>query len=69
MINMKLFEEEMKKRNISKIEMSNSLDMSRTAFYRKCNGISEFTLGEIKKISQILGQDSAINIFFTDKVS
>ena len=36
---------EMAKKEISIAEMCEKLHMSRSAFYRKCNGISEFTQG------------------------
>lgn len=50
-------------------DMCKKLDMSRSAFYRKCNGISEFTQGEIQNIVDILDLDSPIGIFFAGKVS
>lgn len=50
-------------------EMCEKLQMSRSAFYRKCNGISEFTISEIQKIVDILNLDSPMGIFFTEKVS
>lgn len=62
-------EYEMKRKKISKDEMCKALDMSRSAFYRKCNQISEFTLSEIQKIVDILDLDSPIDIFFNSKVS
>lgn len=60
---------EMQKKTISIQEMCDRLDMSRSAFYRKCNGISEFTQGEIQKIVDILELDSPMGIFFAEKVS
>lgn len=60
---------EMQKKNVSIREMCNRLEMSRSAFYRKCNGISEFTQGEIQKIVDILNLDSPMGIFFAEKVS
>ena len=50
-------------------EMCDKLKMSRSAFYRKCNGISEFTQSEIQKIVDILHLDSPMGIFFAEKVS
>lgn len=50
-------------------EMCDKLNMSRSAFYRKCNGISEFTQSEIQKIVDILHLDSPMGIFFAEKVS
>lgn len=63
------FEYEMKKRGVSKAEMCEQLNMSRSAFYRKCNGISEFTLGEVQKIVNILGLTTPVGIFFAEEVS
>ena len=45
---------EMAKQKISILDMCHKLSMSRSAFYRKCNGISEFTQGEIQKMVDIL---------------
>ena len=59
----------MKKKNVSIAQMCEKLGMSRTAFYRKCRGISEFTLSEIQNILNILELDSPIDIFFASKVS
>lgn len=60
---------EMSKRGVSIRSMCDKLNMSRSAFYRKCNGISEFTQGEIQSIVDILDLDSPMGIFFTEKVS
>lgn len=60
----KKFEAEMKKKGIKINKMCEILNMSRSAFYRKRNGISEFTLGEIQKIVEVLGLESPIGIFF-----
>lgn len=61
-------EYEMMKHNISKSDMCAMLGISRSAFYRKCNGESEFTQSEIQKIVDILDLKSPIGIFFTEKV-
>lgn len=60
---------EMTKRNVSIQDMCEKLNMSRSAFYRKCNGTSEFTQSEIQKIVDILELDSPMGIFFAEKVS
>lgn len=60
---------EMTKKKVSIGEMCEKLGMSRSAFYRKCNGISEFTQGEIQSIVDILGLTSPMGIFFAEKVS
>lgn len=59
-----LLEFEMKKHNISIGKMCESVGISRSAFYRKCIGQSEFTHSEIQKIVDILGLDSPVDIFF-----
>lgn len=60
-------EYEMMKHNISKSDMCAMLGISRSAFYRKCNGESEFTQSEIQKIVDILDLKSPMGIFFTEK--
>ena len=64
-----LLEYEMKKNGVSIADMCAKLGCSRSAFYRKCNGISEFTQSEIQTIVDYLGLDSPVGIFFTGKVS
>ena len=56
-----------KGKNIS--DMCEMLGISRSAFYRKCNGKSEFTISEIRKIVDFLGLDSPVEIFFAKEVS
>lgn len=60
---------EMKKKGITINKMCQHLGISRSAFYRKCRGISEFTQGEIQKIVEYLQLDSPVEIFFEKKVS
>lgn len=55
---------EMNKRNISIKMMCEKLGISRSAFYRKCNGITEFTLREIQIIIEYLSLESPDGIFF-----
>lgn len=62
-------EYEMNLRHVSKSDMRAMLGISRSAFYRKCNGESEFTQSEIQKIVDFLNLDSPMGIFFTEKVS
>lgn len=62
-------EYEMKSKGVTIEKLCNDLKISRSAFYRKCNGKSEFTQGEIQKIVDYLGLDSPMGIFFADKVS
>lgn len=68
-MNKALLEYEMKKRGVSIADMCEKLGCSRSAFYRKCNGISEFTQSEIQTIVDYLELDSPVGIFFTSKVS
>lgn len=62
-------EYEMKSRGITIEKLCAEIHISRSAFYRKCNGISEFTQGEIQNIVDYIGLDSPMGIFFADKVS
>ena len=62
-------EYEMKRRGLTVENLCENIGMSRSAFYRKCRGTSEFTLTEIQKIVENLGLDSPMGIFFTEKVS
>jgi len=61
-------EYEMKKRNVSQEKLCKAIHMSRSAFYRKCNGISEFTQSEMQAIIDYLGLSSPMGIFFAEKV-
>lgn len=62
-------EYEMKKRKVSQEQLCKAIGMSRSAFYRKCNEISEFTQSEIQAIVEYLELDSPMGIFFKEKVS
>lgn len=62
-------EYEMKNRGVTVEKMCADIGMSRSAFYRKCRGISEFTITEIQKIVDYLGLETPMGIFFADKVS
>lgn len=62
-------EYEMKSRGITIGQLCSALHISRSAFYRKCNGITEFTQSEIQRIVDYVGLDSPMGIFFTEKVS
>lgn len=62
-------EYEMKIRGITNEKLCKDLNISRSAFYRKCNGKSEFTQGEIQKIIKYLGLESPMGIFFAKNVS
>lgn len=60
---------EMSKKGVSCANMCEVLKMSRSAFYRKCNGKSEFTQSEIQKIVDYLELETPVGIFFDEKVS
>ena len=61
--------ERMAEKGFSIHEMYTALGISRSAFYRKCNGKSEFTLSEMNKILSLLGVKDPREIFFSHKVS
>ena len=62
-------EYEMKVKNVTIGDMCSKLGCSRSAFYRKCNGISEFTQSEIQTIIDYLELKSPMGIFFDAEVS
>lgn len=62
-------EYERKQKGISTEELCKAANMSRSAFYRKMNGKSQFTQGEIQAICDILALESPMDIFFDQKVS
>ena len=64
-----LLEYEIKKKGYNIADFCEKIGMSRSAFYRKCNGLTEFTISEIKTIMKTLDLDSAMPIFFADTVS
>lgn len=60
-----------KNKNMTRESLCEAINVSKTAFYRKCNGHSEFTRDEIERIAEVLdlsGED-ILSIFFTEKVS
>lgn len=65
-MNKALLEYEMNRKNISIGAMCEILGISRSAFYRKCNGKSEFTRAEIQKVVEVLQLDSPMDIFFAN---
>lgn len=64
-MNKVMLREEMRKRSITVVQITRELGISRSAFWKKCNGKSEFKLGEIKKITEILNTEKANEIFFS----
>lgn len=62
-------EYEMKIRGVTTTAICSELGISRSAFYRKKKGVSQFTQKEIAGIVRILNLESPMGIFFDDKVS
>ena len=59
----------MRERGVTVENMCEYLNISRSAFYRKCKGKSQFTQGEIEGIVNRLKLNSPMGIFFKEKVS
>ena len=68
-MNKALLEYEMKRAGKTAAEMCELLGISKSAWYRKVNELSQFTRAEIEKIVEILNLDSPVDIFFAKKVS
>lgn len=66
-MNVALLTYEMKRAGVTITEMCEKLEMSRSAFFRKCNGTSEFKQSEIQKIIKILNLKSPVDIFLQIK--
>lgn len=56
-------------RGLTAEKLSKAIGISKSAFSKKINGKSEFTLGEIQRIVEVLALESPIPIFFAQKVS
>jgi transcriptional regulator with XRE-family HTH domain len=65
-MNKTLLDNKMREKGKTISEMCAILGISRSAYYRKCKGISEFTHSEIQKIVDILNLDSPVEIFFAE---
>lgn len=65
-MNKALLKYEMSKNGISIGDLCKKLGMSRSAFYRKCNGKSDFTQREIQAIIDFLNLKSPVDIFFAN---
>lgn len=59
----------MREKRVTKKALCSALGISRTALYRKTNGISEFTVSEMEKIISILEIAQPAEIFFNSGVS
>ena len=68
-MNANLLRYEMAKKNMSVSELAKELGISRSAFWAKCNGQSEFKQSEIMHIISILELKNPSDIFFCDEVS
>lgn len=57
--------------NVTTDELCTELGISRSAFYRKISGKSEFTRDEIQKIIEVLSMSTkeTLDIFFGQEVS
>lgn len=62
-------EYEIKRRGKTVEEFCKGIGISKSAYYRKRSGTTEFTHGEIQRTIEVLGLDSPMDIFFTVKVS
>lgn len=62
-------EYEVKRKGYNIERFCKDLGMSKSAYYRKIKGVTEFTQGEIQKIVDLLGLESPMGIFFREKVS
>lgn len=62
-------EYEIKRNGFNLESIAKAINISRTAFYRKMTGKSEFTLSEIQRIVDVLKLDTPVGVFFIEKVS
>lgn len=68
-MNKALLRYEMDRHKISTERMAAELGISRSSFWKKCNGISEFKQSEIKTMIELLDLDDPAAVFFADEVS
>lgn len=68
-MNKALLEYEIKKNGYSTATFCKAVGISLSAYYKKCNGTSEFKQSEISKIVSLLHLDSPVQIFFDNDVS
>ena len=66
-MNSQLLEKRMAEQGISVKAMYTALGISRSAFYRKCKGLSDFTLSEARQIMELLSIEDANDIFLRRK--
>lgn len=65
-MNKALLEYEMKVKGVSALQIAEYLGISRSTFWKKCTGQSEFKQSEIQRIIQYLGIEDPAPIFFTE---
>lgn len=68
-MDVKALKAEIVKKGFTHARLSKEIGISKAAFSKKINGKSEFTLGEIQRIVDVLEIESPIPIFFASKVS
>lgn len=70
-MNSNLLKAEMVKKGINGQTLSEEIGISESAFYRKMNGSSQFTQGEIRSIADALQmtRETIFAIFFDPEVS
>ncbi len=54
---------------VSNVQLAKSLCIDKSTLYRKLNGVSEWTLSELRCIGCFVGQEKLFEIFFDQKVS
>ena len=65
-MNAPLLEYEMKRKGVTKRELSELLGITPATFWRKCNGHSQFTLNEMQAIVRKLKLEDPSSVFFKD---
>ncbi len=54
---------------LKKAKLAEMLGLSRHCFWKKCRGLSEFTLSEIAKLTKLLHIEDLRTVFFAHEVS
>ena len=65
-MNSALLRYEMQRKGLSMRQLCEILNISKSAFWRKCTGKSEFKQSEISKMIQVLDLKGAERIWFAD---
>ena len=69
MFDKKQLEAELVLASISRSNFAKELGMNTSTLYKKMNGKTQWTLSEIHRAGEILGEDKIPRIFFANKVS